>query len=216
MAGLTVTLAYGPRIPSATIGCDTMAKRRRADQKKGIFCLEGIWYGDKDKTSVEPVLRFLETMDDLEVLYQHRGVATRGEFDFHLQRWKQSSFKTHPILYLVFHGNPGEIEIEKRQDALRLDQLGEMLEGACKGRIIHFGSCSTLDVHGNKLNSFLSQSGALAICGYKTDVDWLPATAFDLLLLGYLQEISFTRHGISKLDRLLTDTAPGLQKELGF
>ena len=70
-----------------------MVKRRRADQKKGIFCLEGIWYGDKDKTSVEPVLRFLETMDDWKVPYVHRRVATRGEFDFHLQKWKPSSFK---------------------------------------------------------------------------------------------------------------------------
>lgn len=191
-----------------------MAKRRRANQTKGIFCLEGIWYGDKDKTSVEPVLRFLETMDALKVPYVHRGVATRGEFDFHLQKWKQSSFKNYPILYLGFHGNPEEIGIGEGQDALRLDQLGEMLEGACEGRLIHFGSCSTLDVHGNKLNGFLRQTGALAICGYKTEVDWLAATAFDLLLLGFLQEISFTRHGIRKLDRLLTDTAPGLRNKL--
>ena len=83
-----------------------------------------------------------------------------------------------------------------------------------QGAIIHFGSCSTLDVHDNKLNGFLHQTGALAICGYKTDIEWLESAAFDLLLLGFLQEISFTRHGIRKLDRLLTDTAPGLRNEI--
>ena len=150
-----------------------MAKRRRVDQTKGIFCLEGYWDREKGKTSVEHMLRFLETMDDWQVPYVHRRVATRGEFDFHLQKWKQSSFKTYPILYLGFHGNPEEIEIEKGQDALRMAQLGEMLEAACKGRIIHFGSCSTLDVYGNKLNGFLHQTGALAVCGYKTDIKWL-------------------------------------------
>jgi hypothetical protein len=28
--------------------------------KHGIFCLEGDWYGLKDRTSVEPVLQLLE------------------------------------------------------------------------------------------------------------------------------------------------------------
>ena len=43
MARLTVTLAYGPGILPATMESDVMVKRRRADQKKGIFCLEGYW-----------------------------------------------------------------------------------------------------------------------------------------------------------------------------
>ena len=35
----------------------------RRDQRKGIFCLEGDWWGVKDFTTVEPVLRLLETAE---------------------------------------------------------------------------------------------------------------------------------------------------------
>ena len=35
---------------------------KKTDDKKGIFCLEGEWWGVKDTSSVEPVLRLLQTM----------------------------------------------------------------------------------------------------------------------------------------------------------
>lgn len=37
-----------------------MAKAK--SDRLGIFCLEGDWWGVKDRTSVEPILRLLETM----------------------------------------------------------------------------------------------------------------------------------------------------------
>ena len=182
-----------------------MAKRRRVDQEKGIYCLEGNWFGQNDKTTVEPVLRLLETVRHLQVPYLRKDVATRGEFEFRLKEWGKASFKNYPILYLSFHGNPGEIELGQGESGFKLNELATGLEDACSGRIIHFGSCSTLDLHGNTLNRFLRRTGALAVCGYKRDVDWVSSTAFDLLFLGALQDISFAVHGIRKLDRLLND-----------
>ena len=45
--------------------------RKRADQKKGVFCLEADWGGVRDKTSMEPVLRLLHTLRDYETPYLH-------------------------------------------------------------------------------------------------------------------------------------------------
>ena len=192
-----------------------MAKTK--SDRKGIFCLEGDWWGVKDRTSIEPTLRLLETADPLKVPYFHHDVGTIEEFRFYLRKWTGRQFDDYPILYLAFHGEPGGIAVgEGRNKTVKLDYLAELLEGACRGRVIHFGSCSTLDVHGHELNSFLRRTGACAVFGFRTDLDWLPSAAFDLLVLGYLQEVSFTRAGMGKFQRRLAGDAPGLQKTLEF
>ena len=56
------------------------------NKKRGIFCLEGDWWGVRDKTSVEPLLRLLETMGDCKVPYFHHDVATHDELDFYLNK----------------------------------------------------------------------------------------------------------------------------------
>ena len=48
-----------PRSGATTEG-RAMAGRRRADSRRGIYCLEGDRFGKKDKTSVEPTLRLQE------------------------------------------------------------------------------------------------------------------------------------------------------------
>ena len=82
--------------------------------------------------------------------------------------------------------------------------------------MIHFGSCSTLDVNGHELNSFLRRTGACAVFGFRTDVDWLLSAAFDLLVFGYLQDVSFTKAGMGKFQREIKQDAPGLWKTLEF
>ena len=82
--------------------------------------------------------------------------------------------------------------------------------------MIHFGSCGTLGQHGATINSFLNHTGAVAVCGYTNEVDWLDSTAFELLLLGSLQEYSFTKRGLRAMETNLRDRVPGLAKALGF
>ena len=194
-----------------------MAKRK--DQKKGVFCLEGPWWGIKDKSSVEPVLRLLETQANYRVPYRHFDVGTREELDFYLKKWTGASFReTHPILYLAFHGEPGGIAVgEGRNASVTLDDLAVLLEGRCQGRVIHFGSCDTAAVHGRELRKFLARTEALAVCGYKEEVDWLESAAFDMLLLGQLQDASFIQvSSLEKADRELKVAASGLYRKLGF
>ena len=155
-------------------------------------------------------------MHDLRIPYLHKNVATRDEFEFRLKEWAQPSFDNYPILYLAFHGSPGEFEIGGGKSRFDLVELEAAPKGACNGRVLHFGSCATLDLHGNSLNRLLRRIKAPALLGYKSDVDWLPSTAFDFLLLGGLQEILFTVQGIRKLDKRLNEMAFSLRRELVF
>ena len=182
--------------------------------KKGIYSLECHWFGHRDRTSIEPILQLLQTMHGLKVPYLHHRTATREEFHYHLKKWK--TYKSYPILHLGFHGESEAIIVGERNNRVTLDDLERSLRDACKGRIIHFGSCSTLDIHGNRLNTFLKKTKALAVCGYKTDVNWLASAAMDLLVLGLFQEVAERRTSIDKLKKLLDESAPGLQDTLGF
>lgn len=189
---------------------------KKKSQKKGVFCLETpMWTGRiKDRSSVEPVLRLLEK--GYKVPYLHHDVATTEEFDFYLEKWRLKELDSHPILYLAFHGEPDWLGVGEG-DGIYLSGLADRLDGCCTGRVIHFGSCATLWVHGHSLNKFLRRTGALAVCGYTEDVDWLESTAFDLLVLGALQNVSFLQaSSMRTLEDTLKEQAPGLGRKLGF
>ena len=188
----------------------------RVDDRKGIYCLEGDGFGKKDGTSVEPALRLLETVCDPPVPCLHREVATRGELELRLRQWARPEFDSHPILYLAFDGGPGHMELGQGEGSLDLRELATLLEGACTGRVMHFGSCATLDLHGNTLNRFMRRTGACALLSCRSDVDRLSSSAFDLLLLDALQEVPFTAQGMRRLDRLLNETVLGLRRKLAF
>ena len=193
-----------------------MAKRR--DQKKGVFCLETASWdpGIRGTASVEHVLRLLKATE--RVPFLHFDVGTREELDFYLKKWGGVSFKnSHPVLYLGFHGSPGEICLGERQEnSLSLEDIAERLEDKCRGCIVHFGSCSTLRTQDKRLNAFLHRTGALAVCGYRSDTDWLKSAAFEVLVLGQLQQVSFTRRGMYAFERGLKEAAPDLVQKLKF
>ena len=73
-----------------------------------------------------------------------------------------------------------------------------------------------MDSHGNRLNRFVRNTGAVGVCGYREDVDWLESAAFETLALGLLQGAAFTKSSIKKFNRELKNLAPGLYDRLGF
>ena len=185
----------------------------------GIFCLETDWWGVKGRATMEPVLQLLHSVDYLQVPYIHRDIGTREEFEHYLRKWMQKGLRRYPVLYLGFHGEERALCVGERRGRHRLvtlDDLGELLEGACKGRVIHFGSCSTLDVHGRSLSAFLRRTGAVAIMGYREWTDWVEVSAFEVLLLGELQSASLTKRGMEALERRVRASAPVFAKRLGF
>ena len=193
---------------------------RGLSKTKGVFCLEtDQWYGQKNRATVEPALHLLERYQ--RIPYQHRDVATEEEFRFFLNKYFQPGFKTHPILYLSFHGcgaEPGQDAFVETGDGTRveLETLEEWIDSRCQGRVIHFGSCGVMDSHGKRLRRFVRNTRALAILGYREEVDWLESAAFEILLVGCLQNAAFMKSSIEKFDRELKHMAPGLYDRLGF
>jgi hypothetical protein len=146
-------------------------------------------------------------------------VATRTEFDYYVQKWLQVAHANYPVLYLAFHGTPGTIQfgdLRKQENIVSLDELEERMSGSCKGRMVYFSSCDTMGENGNRLRSFLRRTQALAVCGYRSYVDWLPSVAFDLLFLGQAQFNAFTAAGMQAVERHIREDAGGLASKLGF
>lgn len=185
---------------------------------KGVFCLEGDWDPDLRRyATVGPVLELLDRSSTPAVPHIRRDVGTVEELEYYLRKWSQRRYDPYPILYLGFHGGPGILHVgDRRKGPLTLDWLEERLEGACRRRVIHFGSCGTLAVHGNRLRRFLLRTGALAVCGYREDVDWMLSAAFELILLYQFQFNALTRGGMAAVDRRVRRGAAKLAKDLKF
>jgi hypothetical protein len=164
-----------------------------------------------------PVLELLEKCSYPRVRYIRRDVGTFAEFEYYLGKWKQRKYDRYPVLYLGFHGSPGKLRVgDRRAGGVDLEWLEERLEGACNKRIIHFGSCGTLAIHGNRLRSFLRRTGALAVCGYKEEVDWMLSAAFEIILFYQLQYNALTRSGLAAVKRRVQAQAPRLARDLKF
>lgn len=199
---------------------DARIRSHRSAATKGIFCLEGDWWGKLHKAStVEPILELLGKWDPYYVPYIHRDVATRAEFDLYVGKWLARKLDRFPILYLAFHGVENTLIIgdgRRKENHITLDELGVMMENRCDGRVIYFGSCGTLNLHGNSINAFLRKTRAIAVCGYRHDVDWLGATAFEIMVLGALQEFSISRRGALAVRTRIRRRVPHLAARLNF
>ncbi len=173
---------------------------RLASQRKGIFCVEGNWVKDlREPQTVRPILNLL--MYNARIPYIYRDCATRPELEFYLGQWVLKKYAAYPILYLASHGEQFGILLDEGNYSL--DQLAERLEGRCEYRIILIGSCSTLNVNLRHIRRFLGRTGALALCGYRTDVPWMRSTAFELLLLHEMQDNEFSGRGIEAIAKKL-------------
>jgi len=187
---------------------------------RGVFCLETDWFGNlKKPTTVQPILEFLQKLDGFEVPHIYRSVGTRVEFEFYVDKWAQKTHEDYPILYLAFHGEEGKILVgdkRRRDSRVTLEELSERLKGKCKHRIILFGSCSTMNTERKRLQAFLKRTGALAVFGYKSDVDWFSSAMFEVQLLATMQQFPLNRRGIRKMEEKIRAALPQLSKELTF
>ncbi|MFA6239382.1 MAG: DUF6642 family protein [Candidatus Hydrogenedentales bacterium] len=199
-----------------------MTWKTRRVYKHGVFCLEGDWWPDlKNPASVEPVLRLLSESHISRVPYIYRDVGTAEDFKYYLEKWTQTRYAEYPILYLGFHGVPGKIVVgdKRRKDShVTLDNLEDWLSGSCAKRVIHFGSCETMNVSATRLQAFLKATGALALLGYRKIPEWIESAAFETLLLGELQYNAMSRSGLKTARERVKERLGGCQllRELGF
>jgi len=185
---------------------------RKRGQTKGIFCIEGLWDPDlRVSSSVEPLLDLLNL--NALISYIHMDAATHEEFEFYVKKWMQKRYDGYPLLYIASHGSESGIKVG--DEAYSIEALADLLAGKCANRIIVFSSCSTLRIAKRELQRFLEKTEALAVCGYRVDVDWLRSTAFELLLFSQIQKNEFSGRGVEAIDRAATKIA-GSFKDLNF
>jgi len=181
--------------------------------KKRIFCLEGLWEQDLTKKStILPILDLLYLNDTIEFIY--RDCATKEEIEFYLDKWTQEKYAFFPILFLAFHGKEGLIHIGKAN--YPVDLLSNNLAGKCENAIIFFASCKTLKIDKKELKAILVKTKALAICGYRSDVDWMKSAAFELLVLNEMQLNSLTVQGVDAIRRRILHEYPKMVKDFKF
>lgn len=195
----------------------------------GIFCLEGEWgSGLEDRRSVQPILDLLDRLDLAESV--RRDVATRAEFFYYLKHWAKKSNRRFPILFIACHGEGEHIYVRDASDRehaawargsyekdpddapwIELDELASVLDGEAEGRPIYFGSCSTMRADDTTLKAFARKTGAPAVIGYESDVDWLAAASFEVMLL---DQIAQNPHNARFFSRVVKRTGT-VASELG-
>lgn len=150
----------------------------------GIYCLEGDWSASlHDRTTVRPLLDLIELANP-RTKTVHRGVGTVEELRYYAAKWSQRQYAKFALGWFVMHGEPGRLRLGRR--FVTLEEFAEMLgRGACAGKIVYFGGCSVVDDE-DAVAEFRRHTAARAVCGYTSDVDWMPAAAFELLLFDEL------------------------------
>lgn len=189
-------------------------------KQKGVFCLEGVWWGNlKRDPSVEPLLDLLDQLATPRHKHIHRHVGTVEEFEHYLKVWLQRRYRSHPVLYLAFHGVPGGLLVgdqRRKNGVVSLDRIEQLLAGKLAGRIIHFGACETLGIRSSRLDRFLRATNALAVCGYRKEIGWTTSATLDLLLFQSMQFYPFTPEGALEMKQRIRSKVGVLARELGF
>lgn len=105
---------------------------------------------------------------------------TKDEFYYNLRFLK----KNFGILYLAFHGDSGRILFHSGE-YMDLEELSTALRGKFNG-IVHFASCSVMNIETDELDKFLKSSGVRFVSGYSKEVYWIPSAATDMVFMDYL------------------------------
>jgi hypothetical protein len=175
---------------------------------KDILVLEGEWEKHpKHKISIEAALRFIKDVCNYD--YHHRRVAMKEDFFFYL---KKAKYKHFAIVYLAFHGSKGCIYLGDNEQVLSLDEIAESCGSYLEGKIVHFGSCGTLNLGQDDLLDFKKWTGAKHVSGYTRNIDFVDSSFFDIAYFRWLGKYKKTGY----VDNRLKKEYPGLYERLGF
>lgn len=205
--------------------------------RRGIHCIETVWFDATSSMSMRPALDYLHAR--FNTPYIHRNAITRDEFLAHLDIWSRLPTEgdvRHPILLLSYHGKTEGIALrEVEEDEKEYDEQGDLVYpsdcivslpeiadavGNCDNKVLHFASCSTVDVGNDVVEEFLDETNASSVSGYRDDVYWGDSLAFDMLFLGKVQEAPFVKLKPKIMKQVSDDLKESpyseLREELGF
>jgi hypothetical protein len=189
-------------------------KKRKKTYPKHVFCIEGNWEERLSGTiTVRPVLELLHLNAGVRFIY--RDCSTKAEMEYFVRKWQQQGYADYGILYLAFHGSPGELVIDGNT-SMSLVELGDLIDFRPRQRLVYFGACSVLKGDERPIKTFLKRSGVRAVCGYETDVDWMKSAALDLIAVNELQRFSTTHRGLAAAERSIHESTRALSGKLGF
>lgn len=148
-----------------------------------IYCLEGNWNKNPHSNqSIKPILDLLFIFSKTKYIY--RKCPTKEEFIKGLKAFTQKRYSNYTVLYIAYHGRKNRIYFGK--EFITLKEIADILEGKLNGKIVHFGSCSTLDTTENNITYFINTTGCSFISGYKKDITYIESNAFELLYFNVL------------------------------
>jgi hypothetical protein len=179
------------------------------EYRKDIFCLEGDWEKDlRVKKSIKSTLDYLSDCFDIENI--HRNCAVREQLVKYLKDFTLKKYYRYSILYLAFHGDPDAIKLGN--DLISLSEIAELCENKLTNKIVHFGSCNSLDLDIRKLKNFIHKTNALCISGYTRKIEFNPSTVMDILYFEKWQD----NKDVRSVERKMNQDYKGLIKSLGF
>ncbi len=184
----------------------------------GVFCIEADWFGLAHPMSMKPVLDLLAG-SDARIPHVLRDAATRSEIEFYLRRWHQARYRRFDLLWMAIHSRPGELlpgDMRVPEERISLDALEALLEGKCKGRILHFSGCKFLKIPPARLTRFMRATRALCVSGFADEVPWLEATIFEAYWLTLLHYEPRTSRGVRNAVRLMRRDQAHLCRQYGF
>jgi hypothetical protein len=180
---------------------------------KDIFCLEGDWSKNlREQTSVHAVLMFLKQNRDINFIHRHCG--TKENLEYYLNQVRLRKYKNFSIIYIAFHGKSNEILIGKER--VSLDELADMLGPNCHDKIIHFGTCHTLNTDLRNIKRFLRKTNALCVCGFGKEIKFVEGCVFDILLIDMLQEFRNIETVLQRIKLYYSSLAKKLEFKLVY
>ena len=152
-------------------------------KQRYIYCLEGNWSKHPHSNqSIRPILDLLFTFSKTKYIY--RRSFTKEDFIKKLQAFTQKRYSNYTVLYIAYHGRKNRICFGKEH--ITLKEIADVLEGKLDGKIVHFGSCSTLNTTEKNITDFIKRTGCSFISGYKKDIPYIESSAFELLYFNIL------------------------------
>lgn len=173
-----------------------------------IYCLEGSWNKNpRSNQTIKPILDLLFTFSKIKYIY--RKCTNKENFIKELQRFSQKRYSNYTVLYIAYHGRKNRIYFGK--EYITLKEIANVLEGKLNGKIVHFGSCSTLNTTEKNITNFINRTGCSLISGYQKDVEYIDSSAFEMVYFESLQ-----RKSINKIWKYLQTSYSQLTTKLHF
>lgn len=155
-----------------------------------LVCLESYWNDKLFQTfSVKGFLDAMAPLAHPPLTVAHRFVDSEAGLAYYTKRpggvmWRRRELFDTPVYYLAFHGRPASVT--PLLGGISGEQLCEAFAGYGSYRnLVYFAACSVLrGARGQRFaRDFLRATGARAVVGYTTSVDWMASLVCDLLFL---------------------------------